>query len=105
MNYSKKILRKLSVILLVIIMIFMSAQQFKSIEQVAVMKKQENVRLQDDFYEAINKEWLDQAKIRSGHSSESTLSNISDRVAGDLSVIFSTLLEHEQDYDTKSVEK
>ncbi|MEG0152174.1 MAG: M13 family metallopeptidase [Cellulosilyticaceae bacterium] len=105
MNYSKKILRKLSVILLVIIMIFMSAQQFKSIEQVAVMKKQENVRLQDDFYEAINKEWLDQAKIRSGHSSESTLSNISDRVAGDLNVIFSTLLEHEQDYDTKSVEK
>lgn len=105
MNDSKKMLRRLSVILLATTMIFMSVQQFKAIEQVAVMKKQENVRLQDDFYEAINKEWLDQAKIKSGHSSESTLSNISDSVNRDLSIIFNNLLKEEENYDTKRVEK
>lgn len=84
--------------LLVCLMMVAPYGELKAIGPVAI-------RAQDDFYEAINKDWLIHAKIKPGHSSESTLSEISEQVTKDIQAIFKACLEKQEGHPARSIEK
>lgn len=105
MRLPKSILKKIGLMISVVVMAFMPVRKLEAIEKVETVKRQQEVRLQDDFYEAINTEWLAKAKIKPGHSSVSTLNDISDQVTSDMQAIFNKILEGEKTYPNKSVEK
>lgn len=49
-------------------------------------------RLQDDFYEATNREWLQNAQIKPGNVEQSTFNELSDQADQEIKIIFDTLL-------------
>ncbi|MGL6173079.1 MAG: M13 family metallopeptidase [Cellulosilyticaceae bacterium] len=49
-------------------------------------------RLQDDFYEATNREWLQNAQIKPGYVEQSTFNELSDQADEEIKVIFESLL-------------
>ena len=65
----------------------------------------QGVRVQDDFYDSINHEWLNTAKIEAGKSTTSTFEDVNDRVTGQIKNIISNLLVNKNSYGEDSDEK
>lgn len=65
----------------------------------------ENVRLQDDFYEAVNSNWMNTTKIEDGKSTNSTFDEIEDTVTGQTKEIINQLLLDKDKYSSNSDEK
>lgn len=62
------------------------------------------VRIEDDFYEAINKEWLDKTKLDSGCVSYGTFQEVSNKVTYDIKKIIQDIKGNINDYDDDSDE-
>ena len=103
MKLIKKARKKLSVLVLAIVMSFSStslmATETKSIEN------QVQVRLQDDFYQAINDEWLKDAVIKPGYASISTFDELQDTCNAELQTIFKEIFTNQDKYKANSTER
>lgn len=63
-----------------------------------------NTRIEDDFYDAVNKEWLSQAKLEDGYISYGTFEEVCGRVNGDILSIISDIKKNKDSYDKSSDE-
>lgn len=66
---------------------------------------QDNVRLQDDFYDAVNKSWINSAKIENGKVSNSAFDEADKALDGQKKEIITELLANEKNYASNSDEK
>lgn len=64
-----------------------------------------SLRLQDDFYNVVNNEWLNTAKIETGQVSTSTFTEINGTLTEQKKEIIKNLLENEKSYSENSDEK
>lgn len=65
----------------------------------------QGVRLQDDFYDAINSDWMKSAKIEEGNSSTSTFDDVEKEVTNQITAIINKLLIDKDKYRENSDEK
>ena len=66
---------------------------------------QDNVRLQDDFYDAVNKSWINSAKIENGKVSNSAFDEADKALDKQKKEIITELLANEKNYASNSDEK
>ncbi|NFH91810.1 M13 family metallopeptidase [Clostridium botulinum] len=99
----KKIARTLALILSVfIINSFINHDVFAS-EAIAQINNE--IRLQDNFYETVNKEWLEESILKQDEEAKSTFTETKDKVNNDTKRIFNDLLIHENKYLSNTDEK
>lgn len=60
---------------------------------------------QEDFYTAINKEWLDTAKVKEGYTNSSNFTQLSDQASSDVQILFDELLQNASTLDQTSTAK
>lgn len=65
----------------------------------------QNVRLQDDFYDAVNSQWMNTAKIEDGKSTNSTFDQVEENVTSQIKEIINQLLIDKDKYAENSDEK
>ena len=65
----------------------------------------ESVRLQDDFYEAVNNKWMNTTKIKDGKSTNSTFDEIEETVNSQTKEIITQLLNDKDKHPANSDEK
>lgn len=63
-----------------------------------------DVRLQDDFYTAVNKEWIENTKLENGYVSYGTFEELCGRVNGDIFNIIQDIKENKACYEKNSDE-
>ena len=96
--------------LLILITISLQLFNFKPIKVNAfILERSEktytsDVRLQDDFYTAINKEWIDKVKLDSGYVSYGTFEELSGRVNSELYGIIQGINNNKECYEHNSEE-
>lgn len=99
----KKIARTLALILSVfIINSFINYDVFAS---EAIAQSNNEIRLQDNFYETVNKEWLEKSILKQDEEAKSTFTETKDKVNNDTKRIFNDLLIHENKYLSNTDEK
>ncbi|WP_252221990.1 MULTISPECIES: M13 family metallopeptidase [unclassified Clostridium] len=99
----KKIARTLALILSVfIINSFINYDVFAS---EAFTQSNNEIRLQDNFYETVNKEWLEKSMLKQDEEAKSTFTETKDKVNNDTKRIFNDLLIHENKYLSNTDEK
>ncbi|NFE93734.1 M13-type metalloendopeptidase [Clostridium botulinum] len=99
----KKIVRTLALILSVfIINSFINYDVFAS---EAIAQSNNKIRLQDNFYETVNKEWLEKSILKQDEEAKSTFTETKDKVNNDTKRIFNDLLIHENKYLSNTDEK
>ncbi|NFO03677.1 M13 family metallopeptidase [Clostridium botulinum] len=99
----KKIARTLALILSVfIINSFINYDVFAS---EAIVQSNNEIRLQDNFYETVNKEWLEKSILKQDEEAKSTFTETKDKVNNDTKRIFNDLLIHENKYLSNTDEK
>ncbi|WP_252243683.1 MULTISPECIES: M13 family metallopeptidase [unclassified Clostridium] len=99
----KKIARTLALILSVfIINSFINYDVFAS---EAIAQSNNKIRLQDNFYETVNKEWLEKSMLKQDEEAKSTFTETKDKVNNDTKRIFNDLLIHENKYLSNTDEK
>lgn len=70
---------------------FLNSNQIESYDE---------IRLQDDFYNAINKEWLSNTKLQDGCISYGTFEEVSGKVNNDIYNIILDIQKNKNDYDS-----
>lgn len=70
-----------------------------------VIRVSNDIRLQDDFYRAVNKNWLNSAEIKEGLPINSTIMEINEIVNTQKKAIITDLLSNERNYSQNSNEK
>ncbi|NFI03162.1 M13 family metallopeptidase [Clostridium botulinum] len=99
----KKIARTLALILSVfIINSFINYDVFAS---EAIAQSNNEIRLQDNFYETVNKEWLEKSMLKQDEEAKSTFTETKDKVNNNTKRIFNDLLIHENKYLSNTDEK
>lgn len=73
--------------------------------KVEVINRNQEVRLQDDFYDAINSDWMSSAKIEEGNSTTSTFDDVEKQVTNQTTDIINKLLVDKDKYKENSDEK
>ncbi|NRU71954.1 putative metalloendopeptidase [Clostridium beijerinckii] len=63
-----------------------------------------DARIEDDFYNAVNKEWLSKVKLDDGYISYGTFEEVCGRVNGDILNIISDIQKNKDNYDKNSDE-
>ena len=65
----------------------------------------QNIRVQDDFYESINSQWMNTTKIEDGKSTNSTFDEVEEKVTSEIKDIINQLLIDKDKYAENSDEK
>jgi len=102
----KKIKKLSAIVSLIIFMLMMSPASYNMViaEEVNSGNTQE-MRLQDDFYDAINYEWFNTAKIQEGNSTTSTFDDVENNVTNQIKSIINELLINKNIYNENSDER
>ena len=103
MKLIKKARQKINIVLLAVVMTFSSVQLIAAEQTTVVANKQ--VRIQDDFYTAVNEKWLQEAVIKPGYPSVSTFGELEDKCRVQLDAIFKQLFENQSQYKANSTER
>ncbi|EKQ57866.1 MULTISPECIES: M13 family metallopeptidase [unclassified Clostridium] len=103
----KKFKRLGAIVSLLVFMLVMSPTSYimAAAEEGNSKNNNQEVRLQDDFYEAVNADWLNKAKIKEGESSTSTFDDVEENVTNQIKTIVSNLLNSKDKYPENSDEK
>lgn len=107
----KKIRRLGAIVSIFAFILMMSPSSYTAVMAEEVSSKVEasnnnqGVRLQDDFYDAINNEWLNTAKIEDGKSTASTFDDVENSVTNQVKNIINSLLTNKDSYKENSDEK
>jgi len=108
MNKIKKIGAIASILIL---MLMMSPASYTGVIAAEVESKlqtannSQGIRLQDDFYDAINHEWLNTTKFEEGKSTTSTFDDVEEKVTSQTKDIINQLLIDKDKYNENSDEK
>ena len=106
-----KIKRLGAIVSVLIFMLMMSPTSYTNAiaaeaeSKVKTTGNSQGVRLQDDFYDAINSEWLNTAKIEEGKSTTSTFDDVEEKVTNQTKDIINQLLTDKDKYKENSDEK
>ncbi len=103
MKLIKKARKKLSVLVLAIVMSFSSTSLMAT--ETRGIENQAQVRVQDDFYQAINEKWLKDAVIKPGYASVSTFDELQDTCNAELQAIFKEIFTNQDKYEANSTER
>lgn len=96
---------------IIIFMLMMSPASYNSATAAEAVSSAESannkqgVRLQDDFYDGINSEWLNTVKIEEGKSSTSTFEDVDKEVTGQIKDMVNKLVIDQDKYRENSDEK
>ena len=96
---------------ILLFMLMMSPASYIGVKAAEVESKVEtastikDVRLQDDFYDAINSKWLNTTKIEEGKSTASTFDDVEEKVTNQTKDIINNLLNNKDQYNANSDEK
>ena len=104
MKLVRKINKQLAALMLALMMT-VTPQLTMAEETKTVSQGQQEIRLQDDFYEAINKEWLEKTTLKPGYISMDSFGEVSDRCEEQLQGIFQDILKNQGKYKDDDVEK
>lgn len=74
-------------------------------EESSVTNNSQGVRLNDDFYDAVNSDWIKNAKIEDGKSTASTFDDVENKVTEQIKDIINNLLINKDIYKENSDEK
>lgn len=74
-------------------------------EESSVTNNSQGVRLNDDFYDAVNSDWIKNAKIEDGKSTASTFDDVENKVTEQIKDIINNLLINKDAYKENSDEK
>ena len=74
-------------------------------EESSVTNNSQGVRLNDDFYDAVNSDWIKNAKIEDGKSTASTFDDVENKVTEQIKDIIDNLLINKDAYKENSDEK
>lgn len=100
-----RIMKRLSSILVILIFMLMMSPVSNTVVMAETMGNNQGVRLQDDFYDTVNNEWLNTTKIEKGKSTASTFDDVDKEVANQVKNIISSLLSNKDQYQSNSDEK
>lgn len=100
----RKIKRLGSIISILIFMLMMSPASYIAAMAESVNNNQE-IRVQDDFYEGVNNQWINTAKIGEGRSTASTFDDVEDQVTDQVKTIINSLVANKDQYNDNSDEK
>jgi len=106
-----KIKRLSAIVSILIFMLMMSPGSYTGVKAAEVESKiqttgnSQDIRLQDNFYDAINSEWLNSAKIEEGKSTTSTFNDVEEKVTKQTKDIINQLLIDKDKYKENSDEK
>jgi putative endopeptidase len=103
-------IKRLGAIASILILILSPASYTSAIAAEVELKVQitgdsQGVRLQDDFYDAINNQWLNTTKIKEGKSTTSTFDDVEEKVTGQIKNTINQLLIDKDKYKENSDEK
>jgi putative endopeptidase len=105
-------IKRLSAIASIVIFILMlshasytSAIAAEVESKVQITGDSQGVRLQDDFYDAINSQWFNTTKIKEGKSTTSTFDDVEEKVTGQIKNTINQLLIDKDKYKENSDEK
>ena len=104
MKLIRKINKQLAALVLALVLTATPQLSMAAQLQNTTASKQE-IRLQDDFYEAVNKDWLKSTKLKPGYTSLDTMDEMSDRCDEQIQALFADILKNESKYDKNSTEK
>lgn len=103
MNRIKKLY---AIVSLIIFMLMMSPVSYTmAIAEEVNSNNDQKIRLQDDFYDAINYEWFNTAKIQEGNSTTSTFNDVEKNVTNQIKAIMNELISNESIYSENSDQK
>lgn len=105
MKKIKKLSAAASILIFTLMMSLSSHTTVAMADETNASDKNEEIRLQDDFYDAINNTWLNSAKIEQGKSTESTFEDVNDKVQSQIKDIINGLIANKNQYDENSDEK
>lgn len=100
-----KLLKKISIIFLAAFMALSSSNVVLAGETTVAAETEKEVRLQDDFFAAVNKEWLETAKIKPGYTCNDSSVEVDDRCTEQIKALFNELLSKKDTYKSGSNEK
>lgn len=92
-------------ILIFTLMMSLSSYTVAMADETNISDNNQGVRLQDDFYDAVNSDWLNTAKIEQGKSTASTFEDVNDKVESQIKDIINSLTANENKYNENSDEK
>ena len=98
MKLIRKINKQLAALVLALVLTATPQLSMAAQLQNTTASKQE-IRLQDDFYEAVNKDWLKSTKLKPGYTSLDTMDEMSDRCDEQIQALFADILKNESKYD------
>ena len=111
MKLAKKMNQQLTALILALMLAAvptMAAEDNKVAQnqtQAMQTESKKEVRLQDDFYEAINKEWLESTTLKPGYTSMTSFGEVDDKCQEQLQALFDEILKNEDKYAADSTEK
>lgn len=107
MKLVKKMSRQLAALLLAMMLATpLMAEENKVVQQVETTQEQvKEVRLQDDFYAAVNKEWLESTTLKPGYTAMTTFDEVGDLCQAQIAEVFADILANEANYKDTDTEK
>ncbi|AOR24965.1 M13-type metalloendopeptidase [Clostridium taeniosporum] len=103
MRKYKKTTRTLTLILFAFII--NSFINYNVFAREVITKSNDEIRLQDNFYKAVNKEWLKNSVLKDNEDAKSTFTEVKDKVNIKVKKIFDNLLIHKDKYSNDTNEK
>jgi putative endopeptidase len=109
----KNLLKKITSVIIVFILsttmslnntAYSSEFEFMSTVKSNPVECNKDIRIQDDFYNAVNKEWLSNTKLEDGYISYGTFEEVCGKVNGDILNIISDIQKNKDSYDKNSDE-
>lgn len=88
-----------------IFILMMSPTSYTNATAAETTSTNQDVRVQDDFYESINSQWMNTTKIEDGKSTNSTFDEVEEKVTSEIKDIINQLLIDKDKYAENSDEK
>lgn len=104
MKLGKKISKQLAALLMAL-MLGLTPQISMAQENASISQEKQEVRLEDDFYAYVNKEWLEQTTLKPGYPAMNTFAELEDKCQEQLQQLFAEILSNEAKYDDDDTEK
>ncbi|MBP3888026.1 MAG: M13 family metallopeptidase [Cellulosilyticum sp.] len=104
MKLVKKMSKQLAALLMAM-MLGLTPQLTMAEETANVKQEKQEIRLEDDFYEYINKEWLETTTLKPGYPATNTFNELNDKCQEQLQQLFAEILGNGDKYGENDIEK
>lgn len=110
MKLIKKVSKKIMILLMAVMMgvapeVTIAGEQANKLEVLNAKVNESEVRLQDDFYSYINKEWLENTNLNDGRPFKMAITELDERCQSRIQSIFNEIRSNEKKYTENDTEK